>query len=176
MVLNCEYLYDSHSLFLIEEDGSYQDSSQHGLGSIPEQISRILAEYRAGSSVIVKDLENWSTELQSLCCRLGKSVNAHLYLSGPKASSLDWHADDRDVMVVMISGEKTFLVENEKSEVLTYDLKTGDTLFIPYGVRHKALTSAVGSVHIGFGVWPEGMTIKDEYRQFAFKINEGPEL
>ncbi|MBX3040728.1 MAG: hypothetical protein KF789_08500 [Bdellovibrionaceae bacterium] len=127
LILNTEYLYDNHSLFLIEPDGQYEDSRRHGLGSVPEQIEQIAIAYRDGYSVIVKDLENWSTRLQSACAQLGPNVNVHLYLSGPVASSLDWHADDRDVQIVMIHGEKVFLVENANAEMLRFELKAGDT-------------------------------------------------
>jgi hypothetical protein len=128
------------------------------------------AAYLDACSIIVNHADFHSSHVAKLCNSLQKTfphVYANAYLTPPNGQAVRAHADDRDVLVVQILGQKTWRVyknvpvqfpfEKEQvgkngrevpSSVLTGDLcfgrevelYPGDVLYMPRGFVHEATT------------------------------------
>ena len=111
----------------------------------------------------------------ALFCReleagLGHSVQANAYYTPKSAQGLAVHHDTHDVFVLQVAGEKRWLVYEPVLELPLKDqrysrelgepgnavndptLQPGDTLYLPRGWLHEALTSATDSLHLTIGV------------------------
>lgn len=168
-ILQNTYLHDLKSHYIVTKDGSYEDRKNYIFGIAPDRIRMLEEAFQKGLTILVKDLENWSENIQWKCQSLGFSTNSHLYLSPAGGSSFDWHTDDRDVYIFLQKGEKKFEVEEWSGEISVYHLKAGSLLFIPYGSKHRGQTIG-SSVHLSFGVWPEGYTIQKLYESFNLEL------
>ena len=133
------------------------------------------AAYLDGCSVIVNHAEVASFEIGKFCRSL-RSTCPHafgqLYATPPLGQAVGPHADDRDVFVVQLVGEKTWTVYRERPVRFpetheqvgktmpfpenfldtcpsdTYLLKEGDVLYVPRGFVHEAETLQEASVHL----------------------------
>lgn len=165
-------LYDIHAHFIVEEEGVYDDSKVFNYGLAIDRVKILEKAYNEGKTLIIKDVECWSKSMVEMSKKLSAFTNAHLYLSPKNGTGFGWHQDDRDVYVMMQVGSKKFEVEMSDGSVEQYLLKSGDSLYIPYGHRHKAFTGdEKGSIHIGFGVWPKEITVKNTYEKFPVSIS-----
>ncbi len=126
------------------------------------------AAYLDGCSIVNNHADLISPQMASLCLDLQKSlphVYINTYLTPPKAAAVKAHADDRDVFVIQIMGEKRWKVYEEVPIAYPYDdeqvgkgnlpipqsvfkkkpvfditLKPGDALYMPRGYVHEAFT------------------------------------
>ena len=128
------------------------------------------AAYLDACSIIVNHADFHSPHVAKLCNELQNTfphVYANAYLTPPNGYAVEAHADDRDVLVIQILGQKTWKVynnvpvespfENEQvgkngkavpSSVLSGDLCfgkevelcPGDVLYMPRGFVHEATT------------------------------------
>jgi hypothetical protein len=93
---------------------------------------------------LCRDAEQWS----------GAAVNCNVYLSPAYEKAFPPHTDPYDVLVVQISGEKRwFIQEADSSQEVVYDMRPGTVLFIPQGVPHHAVpigTVSPYSLHLTF--------------------------
>jgi len=165
------YLHDLHSHFIVTPDGTYEDSRSMNGGIIPGRIEALEEAHLSGSTIVIKDLENWNEAIKNKCIELGGLANVHLYLTPANGSGFDWHSDDRDVYIHGQIGKKSFLVKEPDGDISSYLIEKGDILFIPYGAKHKALATETASVHLSFGVWPKSMTIKSSFDVFEVPFN-----
>ena len=135
---------------------------------------RVAAAFEQGATVVLQGLHlNWRPlarycrELESW---LGHPVQANAYLTPRDSQGLPVHHDTHDVFVLQVSGSKRWLVYEPALELplkhQRYDpqlgrpgepvadvvLTPGDTLYLPRGWLHEALTSAEDSLHITVGV------------------------
>lgn len=136
-------------------------------------VDTLAAALDDGYTIVVNNLQRKSSEVAQLCRAMEKALFArctvNLYLTGPGCQGLDAHYDDTDVFVLQIDGNKTWRVReggrvlplgNEeylplgKDEPVrsTYQLKSGDLLYIPRGVVHEAKTTTHRSVHLTVSV------------------------
>lgn len=176
MALANEYLHDQHSHFVVSAEGEYDDTRAFIYGTIPERIAHLSNCYKEGKTIVVKEMENWNEKIIEQCKLLPRYTDVHMYFSPAGATGFGWHTDDKDVHVHMQYGEKHFEVEEPDGTISKYLLKAGDVLYIPYGARHRAYAGDRPSVHLGFGVWPQKLTIKEEYETLDLKqIFEFPE-
>lgn len=171
-ILQNSYLHDLKSHFIVSKDGSYDDRDMFVFGIAPDRIKLLSTAYNQGLTILVKDLENWNQDIQAKCRAFGFSTNTHMYLSPAKGTGFAWHTDDRDVYVFLQKGEKHFEIEEWDGEISSYTLTAGSELFIPYGAKHRAKSEAA-SIHLSFGVWPEGCSIQRLYESFNFPLNIG---
>ena len=148
-----EYLIDKRAFHIIADESS-----------INADIKEVVTAFEESKSIIVKHLEHWNSAIQDKGKALGSSPDVHLYLSPVSGTSFDWHADDRDVFILMQKGEKLFEVEEPDFSISRYFLTEGSELFIPYGARHRAIPSDVISWHLSFGFWPDNLTVVDGYQ------------
>jgi lysine-specific demethylase/histidyl-hydroxylase NO66 len=106
-------------------------------------------------------------ELESI---LGHPVQANAYFTPRRSQGLPIHHDTHDVFCLQVAGEKRWLVYEPVLEmplrdqryrpesggpgepVLDLMLRPGDTLYLPRGWLHQALTSETDSLHLTVGV------------------------
>ena len=135
----------------------------------------MLAEFEDGATIVLQALHmNWPP-LAEFCrmleSELGHPVQANAYFTPRSAQGLPVHHDTHDVFSLQVEGEKRWLVyepafelplknQRYKAEtmgepgepVLDITLRAGDTLYLPRGWLHEAMTSETDSLHITVGV------------------------
>lgn len=138
-------------------------------------LPRLLARHDAGGSLVVSQFHEFHAPLAQLCRGLEKvflhPVQANIYLTPPGAQGFRVHFDTHDVLVMQVSGAKSWRVwddiplplpsratpwANKQSpagvpHALT--LSPGDALYLPRGVMHEAAaqTGDAPSLHITLG-------------------------
>ncbi len=168
-IFSDSWLYSVNSFFIIEpQTGSYDERLLNDKTMV-EQAQLIKAQFLLGSTIIVKNIESFTTELKRKCEVLGKGsmVDAHMYLNKFKESlSFDFHTDETDVIIHLAYGFKK--IEIIKDDIVsTHTLAAGDELFIPKGLKHRAINLAP-SCSFSFGIKedsffiPGGIT-KDDF-------------
>ena len=137
-------------------------------------VARVAAEFEAGATVVLQAL-HLSWEPLALFCRslehdLGHPVQANAYYTPRQSQGLGVHHDTHDVFVLQVAGEKRWLVYEPVLELPLRDqrysaelggpggpvhdvtLTPGDTLYLPRGWLHEALTSDSDSLHVTIGI------------------------
>ncbi len=137
-------------------------------------VQRLAAEYEAGATVVLQGLHlNW-TPVARYCRQLeawlGHPMQANAYLTPQRSQGLAVHHDTHDVFVLQVAGSKRWLVYAPALELplkhqryrpelgvggdaeLDVVLSPGDTLYLPRGWLHEALTSDEDSLHLTVGV------------------------
>ncbi|MEX1357951.1 MAG: cupin domain-containing protein [Gaiellaceae bacterium] len=134
----------------------------------------VLREFERGATVVLQGLHLTSTSLARYCRELdaflGHPVQANAYYTPARSQGLPVHHDTHDVLVLQASGSKRWLVYDPVFElplkhqryraemgepgpaVLDVVLRAGDTLYLPRGWLHEALTSEEDSLHLTVGV------------------------
>ena len=134
----------------------------------------MLAEWERGATIVLQGLHLHRPELGAFCRSLertlGHPTQVNAYYTPRSAQGLPVHHDTHDVFVLQVSGEKRWLVyepafelplRNQKYSAEmggpgepVYDLVLGpgDTLYLPRGWLHEALTSDSDSLHLTVGV------------------------
>ncbi len=135
---------------------------------------RVLAEYERGATIVLQALHyHWAPLAEfsrALELRLGEPVQANAYLTPPRSQGFAVHHDTHDVFVLQLAGSKRWLVYEPALElplrsqrysrrlgrpeapVEDLELRAGDTLYLPRGWLHEALTSEAESLHLTIGV------------------------
>jgi Cupin superfamily protein len=138
------------------------------------RVPRVLAELQGGATVVLQGLHlNWTPLARysrALEARLGQPVQANAYMTPRRAQGLPVHHDTHDVFVLQVAGSKRWLVYEPVLElplkaqryapemgapgepILDITLAAGDTLYLPRGWLHQALTSEDDSLHVTVGV------------------------
>jgi hypothetical protein len=134
----------------------------------------VLREFERGATAVLQGLHLTWTPLARYCrtleAFLGHPVQANAYYTPAHSQGLPVHHDTHDVLVLQVSGSKRWLVydpafelplkhqryEPEMGEpgppVLDVVLGAGDTLYLPRGWLHEALTSGGDSLHLTVGI------------------------
>jgi hypothetical protein len=138
-------------------------------------LPRLLARHDAGGSLVVSQFHELHAPLARFCRGLEKvflhPVQANIYLTPPGAQGFRVHFDTHDVLVMQVSGAKSWRVwddipfplpsratpwANQQSpagvpHALT--LNPGDALYLPRGVMHEAAAQSgeAPSLHITLG-------------------------
>jgi uncharacterized RmlC-like cupin family protein len=123
--------------------------------AIPE---RLFALYVKGATLILNQVHHGLPSLSRLCRtltgQLGFPARANIYISPPSAQGFSRHSDDHEILILQISGRKTFLLYPEGNAMEQADLGPGDLLYLPRGLAHEAKSAAAPSVHISLGLKP----------------------
>jgi lysine-specific demethylase/histidyl-hydroxylase NO66 len=141
-----------------------------GVANVP----RVLAEFQAGATIVLQGLHhNWlplARYCRQLEAFLGHPAQANAYYTPRGSQGLPVHHDTHEVISLQVAGEKRWLVyepvlelplknQRYRSElgapgepVLDVTLRAGDTMYLPRGWLHQALTSGSDSLHITVGV------------------------
>ncbi|HEY7605081.1 MAG TPA: cupin domain-containing protein [Gaiellaceae bacterium] len=137
----------------------------------PDRVAEAFAD---GSTIVLQALHHTWLPLAHFCreleAELGTGVQANSYYTPRRSQGFAVHHDTHDVFVLQVAGEKHWRVYDPLLElplkkqrwssslgtpgptVLELTLRAGDTLYLPRGWLHDALTSATDSLHITVGV------------------------
>jgi ribosomal protein L16 Arg81 hydroxylase len=137
-------------------------------------VRRVLAEFEAGATIVLQGLHHLWLPLARYCRHLeayfGHSAQANAYYTPRDSQGLPVHHDTHEVFSLQVAGEKRWLVYEPALElplknqryrsalgapgepVLDVTLRAGDTMYLPRGWLHQALTSGSDSLHITVGV------------------------
>jgi ribosomal protein L16 Arg81 hydroxylase len=137
-------------------------------------VERVLAEWQAGATIVLQALHLSHEPLARFCraleLELGQPVQVNAYATPRTAQGFAVHHDTHDVFVLQVAGRKRWLVYEPKLElplkqqrysarlgppgepVEDFVLEAGDTLYLPRGWLHEALTSDNDSLHLTVGV------------------------
>jgi JmjC domain len=139
-------------------------------------VTRVVAEVERGATLVFQALHHTRPLVAAFCRELesvlGHPVQANAYFTPRRSQGLPVHHDTHDVFCLQIAGEKRWLVYEPLLElplrdqryrpelggpgepVLDLLLRPGDTLYLPRGWLHQALTSDTDSLHLTVGVNP----------------------
>ncbi len=137
-------------------------------------VRRVLDEWRRGATIVLQALHITHSPLaafaRALEHELRHPVQVNAYYTPREAQGLPVHHDTHDVFVLQVSGSKRWLVYEPALElplrtqrytaalgepgptVMDVTLHAGDTLYLPRGWLHEALTSSDDSLHLTVGV------------------------
>lgn len=137
-------------------------------------VPRVLAEFEAGATIVLQALHHSWLPLARYCRHLeaflGHPAQANAYFTPRGSQGLPVHHDTHEVFSLQVAGEKRWLVYEPALElplktqryrsalgapgepVLDVTLRAGDTLYLPRGWLHQALTSESDSLHVTVGV------------------------
>lgn len=136
-------------------------------------LNKVSDEYAHGSTIVLQALERSWLPLVTFCKELetyfGHPVQANLYLTPTSAQGFAAHFDTHDTLILQIEGRKRWktygspfplpLSKHKYSKTQPHDqpnlefvLEAGDTLYMPRGVVHEALTTDSYSLHITIGI------------------------
>jgi hypothetical protein len=135
---------------------------------------RVAEAFGDGSTIVLQALHHTWPPLARFCraleAELGSGVQANSYYTPRRSQGFAVHHDTHDVFVLQVAGEKHWRVYDPLLElplkaqrwssslgepgptVLDLTLRAGDTLYLPRGWLHDALTSDTDSLHITVGV------------------------
>ena len=159
---------------------SYTDGNQKLLSDKAAQL------HAEGATVVWSQAHDYFPQLHALCRALQSTLKlpclANVYLSPATQQGFNAHYDSHDVMIVQVSGCKTFRFytngvtlpfSNERFDKAVHKagdlteeiiLEPGDTLYIPRGMMHDAVaTGDDASLHITIGIYTA--TYKDLLQQ-----------
>jgi hypothetical protein len=167
-------------------------------------VRRVLAEFEGGATIVLQGLHHSWLPLARYCrlleAFLGHPAQANAYCTPRGSQGLPVHHDTHEVLSLQVAGEKRWLVYEPVLElplkeqryrsalgapgepVLDVTLRAGDTLYLPRGWLHQALTSDSDSLHITVGVnvrtWLDEarMALEGAARELEFRrsVDAGP--
>lgn len=134
----------------------------------------IYAELAGGASLVLLHLEDLLPAVRRFCvgisAELERVVDCGAYVSPPAVAGLPLHKDSQDVILLQVTGDKTWSVHEEIDDgrplgrkirpeerperVLQAKLRTGDALIIPSGHPHAAVSGSSVSCHLTIGITP----------------------
>ncbi|HEX2254498.1 MAG TPA: cupin domain-containing protein [Thermoanaerobaculia bacterium] len=137
-------------------------------------VERVLAEHRAGATVVFQALHRSYRPLALLCRdlerRFAHRFQANVYLTPPGERGLGIHFDRHDVFVLQVHGSKNWTIwdaaldlpsRSHRFDARATDpgepihrvtLRSGDLLYLPRGYPHRAEARDEPSVHVALGV------------------------
>jgi ribosomal protein L16 Arg81 hydroxylase len=135
---------------------------------------RVAAAFAEGATIVLQALHyNWpplARFCRELERELGQPVQVNSYYTPGRSQGFAVHHDTHEVIVLQVAGEKRWLVYEPLLElplkhqrwspklgkpgaaVMDFTLRSGDTLYLPRGWPHEALTSDADSLHLTIGV------------------------
>lgn len=146
---------------------------------------RVAAAFADGATIVVQGLHHWWRPLSRFCRaledELRQPAQANAYYTPRGSQGLPVHHDTHDVFVLQVAGEKRWLLYEPVLELPLKDqryseeehgspgepvhdvtLRAGDTLYVPRGWLHQAVTSASDSLHLTVGL--NAYTWSDAFR------------
>jgi ribosomal protein L16 Arg81 hydroxylase len=138
------------------------------------RVGRVLEEFERGATIVLQALHHSWLPLARYCRDLeatfGHSAQANAYYTPRGSQGLPVHHDTHEVITLQVAGEKRWLVYEPALElplkrqrysaalgdpgepVLDVVARAGDTLYLPRGWLHEAVTAESDSLHITVGV------------------------
>ncbi|NUT55817.1 MAG: hypothetical protein HOQ03_07525, partial [Thermoleophilia bacterium] len=137
-------------------------------------VRRVLDEFERGATIVFQGLHHNWLPLARYCRHLesflGHPVQANAYFTPAGSQGLPVHHDTHEVITLQIAGDKRWLVyepvlalplkdQRYRSAlgapgdpVLDITARAGDTLYLPRGWLHQAMTTDTDSLHITVGI------------------------
>lgn len=135
-------------------------------------IQDIYRAYHEGYTIVLNALHRRSSKVANLSraleAALHHPVGVNMYLTPRHGQGFDLHVDTHDVFILQLHGTKEWhvagpgrrlplAVENgtrppDHTALRTLTLEPGDSLYIPRGHPHRALTTATSSLHLTVGI------------------------
>jgi len=101
-----------------------------------------------GFETFDRDVWDWC-RLQANAYKHHGRVSAHVFMAPAGGYTFKPHTDPDDVLIYVVEGEKGMVVETT-----VYDLKAGDSLFIPANTPHYAVNNKASiMVSLGLEKW-----------------------
>lgn len=138
------------------------------------RVERVAAEFEGGATIVLQALQYQHEPLAEFCRELerelGHPVQANAYYTPASAQGFKVHHDTHDVLCLQVEGEKRWLVyppvlelplKHQKyiaemgdpgEPVMDVTVRAGDTLYLPRGWLHQAMTSDSPSLHLTVGI------------------------
>jgi hypothetical protein len=148
-------------------------------GGRPDRVSnaRLMKLFERGHTIIINSGNLVFPNLDGYCCELERElqfrVQPNIYITPFNAQGFATHYDNHDVFILQIMGSKHWRVYHAPVELpgkrqsfvtgTKYPLEApqvdvvltpGDTLYIPRGFLHDAVTDGTTSAHITMGLHP----------------------
>jgi JmjC domain len=138
------------------------------------QVQRVASQFEGGATIVLQALQLQNPPLAEFCRELERElahpVQANAYYTPASAQGFKVHHDTHDVLCLQVEGEKRWLVyppvlelplKNQKyspelgepgEPVMDITMRAGDTLYLPRGWLHQAMTSDTASLHLTVGI------------------------
>ena len=138
------------------------------------RVDQVFRLYDSGGTIILNHLHTRHQPLAKLCAALELEFSAgfqtNIYVTPAAAQGFHPHFDTHDVLVLQITGSKQWQLydtplaltlkghgdyarQDDPGKVTEeIDLEEGDTLYIPRGLVHKAVSTDETSLHITVGI------------------------
>ena len=138
------------------------------------QVERVASQFEDGATIVLQALQLQHPPLAEFCRKLERElahpVQANAYYTPASAQGFKVHHDTHDVLCLQVEGEKRWLVyapvlelplKNQKyspelgepgEPVMDVTMRAGDTLYLPRGWLHQAMTSDTASLHLTVGI------------------------
>jgi hypothetical protein len=138
------------------------------------QVQRVASQFERGATIVLQALQLQHPPLAEFCRELERElahpVQANAYYTPSSAQGFKVHHDTHDVLCLQVEGEKRWLVyppvlelplKNQKyspelgepgEPVMDVTMRAGDTLYLPRGWLHQAMTSDTASLHLTVGI------------------------
>ena len=148
--------------------------SDYVYGDDKIKVDQVLRLHEAGGTIILNHLHRRHPPLTSLCAALELEFSApfqtNVYLTPARAQGFHPHFDTHDVLVLQIAGSKRWQLYGTPVELAVkghgdyarqddpgpvseeFDLRAGDTLYVPRGLVHEAVSTDEKSLHITVGI------------------------
>jgi hypothetical protein len=156
------------------------------------RVDRVAAEFEQGATIVLQALQHQHEPLAVFCRELerelGHPAQANAYYTPASAQGFKVHHDTHDVMCLQVEGEKRWLVyppvlelplKHQKytaelgdpgEPVMDVTMRAGDTLYLPRGWLHQAMTSDSPSLHLTVGI--NVATWRDAVREALDEVAE----
>ena len=158
------------------------------------RVDRVLDEFDRGATIVLQALHHSWLPLARFCRDLestfGYPAQANAYYTPSDSQGLPVHHDTHEVVTLQVAGEKRWLVyepllelplKHQRSTaklgdpgepVLDVVARPGDTLYLPRGWMHQALTTSSDSLHItvGINVRPWVEAVRDALTELEWEL------
>ena len=169
------------------------------------RVDRVLDEFDRGATIVLQALHHSWLPLARFCRDLeatfGHPAQANAYYTPRDSQGLPVHHDTHEVLTLQVAGEKRWLVYEPVLElplkhqrytprlgepgepVLDVVARPGDTLYLPRGWLHQAVTTDTDSLHVTVGInvrpWVEAVrdALTELEAELAYRrsIDDDPE-
>lgn len=138
------------------------------------RVERVADEFQGGATIVLQALQYQHEPLAEFCRELerelGHPAQANAYYTPSSAQGFKVHHDTHDVLCLQVEGEKRWLVyppvlelplKHQKytaelgapgEPLMDVTMRAGDTLYLPRGWLHQAMTSDTPSLHLTVGI------------------------
>jgi ribosomal protein L16 Arg81 hydroxylase len=139
----------------------------HGLPDVQD----VYRAYHDGYSIVVNRIHRRSSAVADLCRALEVAfhhqVGVNLYFTPRSGQGFAPHTDDHDVFILQMHGVKEWHVGTPDNDLPLatqkepigpladfekFILRAGDTLYLPRGFPHEAVTGSSSSLHLTVGI------------------------